>query len=218
MHPDSIYHIYNHANGSENLFRQEENYRYFLGLWNKYIAPVAVTYAYCLMPNHFHALVRVHREEKLSDFFGDKLKLGDKDLTGFENLSGLITRQFSNLFNAYAKAYNKKYQRTGSLFNRPFKSKEIESEEYLTSIVRYIHHNPIHHGFCDEYWSWKFSSYNAYLTGKPSQINRDYILDWFGGVNEFISFHNINKRIPESSIETYLTGFRNLSGVSEPKI
>jgi len=210
MHPDSIYHIYNHANGSENLFRQEENYRYFLELWTKYIAPVATTYAYCLMPNHFHTLVRIHSEEVLSGYFRDKLKKRGQDLTGFENLSGLISQQFSNCYNAYAKAYNKKYKRSGSLFHRPFKSKEIESEAYLTTMVHYIHHNPIHHEFCDDYKDWKFSSYNAYLTVKPSQIQRDYILDWFGGINEFISFHNINKRIPESSIETYLTGFENL--------
>jgi len=95
MYPDSIYHSY-HANGSENLFREEEHYQYFLELWAKYIKPIVVTYANCLMPNHFHTLIRVHSEEKLYGLFGDKMK--GKDLTGFRNLSGLVSLNFkSNL-------------------------------------------------------------------------------------------------------------------------
>ena len=62
MQPEIFYHIYNHANGSENLFRVEDNYRFFLERWGKYVEPVANTYAYCLMPNHFHALIKVKEE------------------------------------------------------------------------------------------------------------------------------------------------------------
>ncbi len=70
MQPERFYHVYNHANGEENLFRQEENYHYFLKLWTKYIEPIADTFAYCLMPNHFHSLIRI------------KSRI---DLTGFQN-------------------------------------------------------------------------------------------------------------------------------------
>jgi putative transposase len=51
MQPKRFYHVYNHANGTENLFCQDENYHYFIKLWAKYIEPIADTYAYCLMPN-----------------------------------------------------------------------------------------------------------------------------------------------------------------------
>ncbi|MEX2592037.1 MAG: transposase, partial [Anditalea sp.] len=62
MEPGQTYHIYNHANGTENIFREEENYRYFLRQYEKYLGPVVNTFAYCLMPNHFHMLVRVREE------------------------------------------------------------------------------------------------------------------------------------------------------------
>lgn len=195
MQSATFYHIYNHANGSENLFRSAENYRYFLQQWSKYIEPIAGTYAYCLMPNHIHFLIRTKSEEEVLAFA--QLKNVNyqmehrKDLTGFKNLSGLfISKQFSNMFNAFAKAYNKQYNRKGSLFMRPFKSKEINSEEYLTAIVNYIHRNPIHHGFHSSLEAWPHSSYSTFLSNKPTKLQRDYILDWFNGVDDFKQFHH----------------------------
>lgn len=197
MEAEKFYHIYNHANGNENLFREEENYRFFLQQWDKYISPIATTYAYCLMPNHIHFLIKIRRIEEVKVKFGfeDVKPFGkfEKDLTGFENLSGvspnLISKQFSNLFNAYAKAYNNLYNRKGSLFHRPFKRKEITSEDYLKTLVCYIHRNPIHHGFCTDFIAWKHTSYHAYLSDKPSKIERKYILDLFDGKENFIEAH-----------------------------
>ena len=65
MEAGNFYHIYNHANGSENLFRNDENYNFFLRKWSQHIEPIADSYAYCLMPNHFHFLVRIKDEEDL---------------------------------------------------------------------------------------------------------------------------------------------------------
>jgi len=154
MDVNTYYHIYNRANGSENLFRKDENYGYFLKKWGEYISPVADTYAYCLMPNHFHFLVKIKTEVEL------------KDLTGFENLSGLLKQPFSNLFNGYAKAYNNMYNRKGSLFQRPFKQKPIDSEAYLKEVIFYIHHNPVHHGFTKQMEDWPYSSFPALLTNR----------------------------------------------------
>ena len=58
------YHIYNRGNNRENLFVQARNYPYFLRLYAKYILPVAETFAYCLMPNHFHFLIRTRTEDE----------------------------------------------------------------------------------------------------------------------------------------------------------
>lgn len=63
--PDQVYHIYNRANGNENLFRESRNYRFFLQKYFAYINPVAETYAYCLLPNHFHAMIRVRSKPNL---------------------------------------------------------------------------------------------------------------------------------------------------------
>ncbi len=67
--PDTIYHIYNHGNPEDNIFREDTNYGFFLKRYRKYIPPIADTYAYCLMPNHFHVMVRVKGREELEKFF-----------------------------------------------------------------------------------------------------------------------------------------------------
>lgn len=188
---ETYYHIYNHANGSDNLFREEKNYGYFLRLWAEKIDPVAGTYAYCLMPNHFHFLIRTRSEDELKT---------EPDLTGLKNPSGLFSKRLSNLFNAYAKAYNKLYGRRGSLFMRPFKSKEIVSDTYLTAIVNYIHRNPVHHGFCKNIEDWPHSSYHAYLSEKPTKIQKGDILTWFAGKDEFVNFHKADKLLVDKSV------------------
>ncbi len=62
---DTYYHIYNRGTNRENIFREERNYEYFLKLYIKHIEPVAETFAYCLLRNHFHVLVRVKSEEEI---------------------------------------------------------------------------------------------------------------------------------------------------------
>lgn len=136
--PNTYYPVYNHANDDENLFRSCENYRHFLRQLMKYIEPVTTSYAYYLVPSHFHFLIRTRSGEDLK-------KPG---LTGFQNLSGLVSKRFCNLFNSYAKASNKQYGRSGSLSMRPFKSKEIATDDYLVAVVNYIHRDPVYHGFC----------------------------------------------------------------------
>ena len=65
LEPERVFHIFTHANGSENLFREEGNYRYFLKKYAEHIYPVAETFAYCLMPNHLHLMVRIRKEEEI---------------------------------------------------------------------------------------------------------------------------------------------------------
>jgi REP element-mobilizing transposase RayT len=65
LHPDTSYHIFNHANGFEDIFRKEANFIYFLEKYRLFISPVAETYAYCLMPNHFHLVVRIRNRETI---------------------------------------------------------------------------------------------------------------------------------------------------------
>ena len=180
--PGKYYHIYNRGNNREDLFRNNDNYLHFLKLYDKYIIPVAETYAWCLMRNHFHLLIKVKVLEKL-------------DLTGFGNLSGLnkpenfLSQQFSNLFKAYSKAYNKKFNRTGSLFQRPFRRKLVDSEAYFKNLVQYIHTNPVHHGFTTNFKDYSWSSYGSILSMKPTKLKRNTVLGWFDGNANFIALH-----------------------------
>ncbi len=178
MVPGKYYHIYTHANGSENLFREEENYRYFLQRFRKFIPPIAHTLAYCLMPNHLHLLVQIKNESSLAEALKELKKNKTTGLTGIKNrsdlslekLPGLTVCLFSHLFNAYSMAYNKMCKRMGSLFTRSFNRKEILSDQQLTTVIRYIHPNPVSHGFAKHPGEWPWSSYTTLLS--------NHIPDW----------------------------------------
>ncbi|WP_192349672.1 transposase [Algoriphagus sp. Y33] len=163
------YHIYNHANGTENIFRVEENYRFFLRQYVKYLGEVVDTHAYCLMPNHFHLLVGVRGEADLT-----------KTFPKFETLEKLVSKQFSNFFSSYTQSFNKKYQRKGSLFIKNFKRKPILTESQWQETFLYIHLNPVKHGFVKDHTNWKWSSWHAYRSPeKLSNLDRNYYLNFF---------------------------------------
>jgi putative transposase len=182
--PGNFYHIYNHAVGGRNLFGEPDNYEYFLFLYDKHISPVADTYSWVLMPNHFHLLVRIKDDIATAT--------DASNLTGFQNLSGLKPphQHFSNLFNAYTKALNKRLNCRGALFERPFKRKLINSRGYLKKAVLYIHDNPIHHGFCKHPLEYPWSSYPTFLSHKRTKLNRDDVLEWFGDLPGFKNSHH----------------------------
>lgn len=182
---NTVFHIYNHGNAGDNIFREEKNYYYFLKRYTHYIYPVARTYAFCLLPNHFHFMIKVRERTELSSFFG-------KDLEGFENpqdLSNKISHQFGTLLNAYAKAFNNSYDRKGSLFRNTTKRKPVKNKNYYTHLIRYIHQNPVHHGFVKHPSKWPFSSYHIIRSKKKTQLERQEVLNWFGGKEHFMKIH-----------------------------
>jgi putative transposase len=179
---ECLFHVYNHANGTENVFRCDANYLYFLNKYREFIYPIAETYCYCLMPNHFHLLIKIRSEEKLAKY----AHLNKKNI---EVLTKFISQIFSNFFNCYAKSFNEMFNRKGSLFIRPFKRKKINSDEYLTRIIHYIHYNAVHHGFVKKIDDWPYNSYQSILSDRPTMLERESILKWFGGIDEFIKFH-----------------------------
>jgi putative transposase len=204
------YHIYNRGNNREDLFRSKENYNHFLNLYEKYIFPIAGTYTWVLMKNHFHLLVRIREEEEIgvylplnSDGSDDSVRFQttgnnltesvEHNLTESAGPVRVIkpnpTKHFSHLFNAYAKYYNKIYNRTGALFERPFKRLEVTSDKYFRQLVVYIHTNPVHHKFCEDYTDYPWSSYDAIISTKPTKLNREQILEWFNDRENLIAVH-----------------------------
>jgi hypothetical protein len=161
------------------------------------------------MGNHFHLLVRIKEEEeigliplknkplsghKTSDRVGVKeartpLAVKNPD-GGLKNRKYKPPSQFSHLFNSYTQAFNKKYNRTGSLFESPFHRKEITNENYFKYMVYYIHHNPIHHGFTEDMIEYPWSSYLTVLSPKKTQLKRQEIIEWFDDKENFKYFHN----------------------------
>lgn len=192
LEPNEMYHIYNHANGDENLFRNEENYAFFLKRYAHFIHPIAKTYAYCLMPNHFHLLVKIRREEEIAitfPKFKNLEKLSELEKVQFDKL---ISKQFSNLFSSYTQSFNKVFNRKGSLFIKNFKRKSIESNAYFTSVVQYIHRNPVHHGFCASVGDWNWTSYPAILSNRPTKLEKEELINWFGNTTHFVEAHKVN--------------------------
>lgn len=170
---DKFYHIYNRGINGENLFKENLNYKYFLNLYHKHIDEIADTYAFCLMKNHFHLLIKIKSEESLNDFSKRH-----------------ISQSFSNLFNAYTKAYNKTYIRHGSLFERPFKRKSISDNYYLQNLICYIHNNPVHHGFCEHPVQYPWSSYLNILDTKNTKVCRTEVLELFDDRENFKLVHD----------------------------
>ena len=154
LQPGKHYHIYNRGNNRENLFIEERNYPYFLRLYQHHVVPVADTYAYCLMRNHFHLFVRLKTAEEMSDLY----KKSD--------IWKVPTCAFAAMFTAYAKAINKAYGRTGRLFSEHFGRIEVTSERYFTNLILYIHLNPQKHGFVKDFRDWPWSSYWACRLGQ----------------------------------------------------
>jgi putative transposase len=175
---DSYYHIYNRGVNKEDIFKESRNYDYFIQLMQKYIQPVADIYAYCLLLNHFHLLIRTHPEPE-----------GAPQEGGYSP-----SLQFSKFFNAYAKSINKAYGRSGSLFQHPYGRVLIQDTNYFYRVLRYIHQNPQKHGLAPDFRKWKYSSYNEYLGDQQDLNHQLVVLDWFGDPKQYIEFHQIVDR------------------------
>jgi putative transposase len=184
---DKFYHIYNRGNNREDLFRVHRNYEHFLRLYEKYIYPIADTYAWVLMKNHFHLLIRIKGEEEM----GVYLPLNSDRSEDSVRLKPNPTRHFSHLFNAYARYYNLKYKRSGALFERPFKRIEVSSIEYFRKLVVYIHTNPVHHGFTENYNDYEWSSYQSIVSSKPTKLQRQEVINWFDDIENLKAMHQM---------------------------
>ena len=172
-----FYHLYNRGINGCNIFSNDGNKLYFLKQVQKYLVEKMNIYAYCLMDNHFHMVVELTQDEKI------------------------VTQAISNLFNSYAKAYNKQNQRTGSLFDKHFKRIIIEDESYLRDLITYVHLNPFHH-FGIDYKSYKFSSFGAFLTQKETRLMREEVIKLYGDLENFKFCHE-NKIILLSEKHTF---------------
>ena len=177
-----FYHIYNRGNNSEKIFFSEENYAYFLKLLTKYIFPVADIYAYCLLYNHFHILVRIKEKNEIEI---NKLKFSTVEKPKEVSAS----RQFSHFLNAYSQAVNKKYARTGSLFEKRFERKRISDNHYLRQVILYINTNPLKHNLVEKPKDYKWSSYNSHISNAKTKLKRKEVIELFDDVENFVLCH-----------------------------
>ena len=191
------YHVYNRGINSCNIFHLEKNYQYFLGKFEKYLSPYFSVGAYCLMPNHFHFLIKVKpvNDKILASIDQERTNKAKSYLDGKIDYNVFLESQMKRLFSSYSLSFNKQEDRTGSLFQKRFKRLKVLNEPRLMYVLGYIHHNPIHHRFCKHYNEWRHSSYNDFLTNKPGLIDSPEVLSWFWennsmtALNRFVEYH-----------------------------
>jgi putative transposase len=133
------YHIYNRGVNRKEIFACNENYRFLLRRINQFVHGYAVRFiAYCLMPNHYHFLLRVESDGAISPFI-------------------------QRLFNSYTQAFNRQQRRSGTLFEGRPKSKLVDDEKYVLHLARYIHLNPVRKGLVDHPRDWPYSNYREWV-------------------------------------------------------
>ncbi|MBI3165379.1 MAG: transposase [Chloroflexi bacterium] len=159
------YHIYNRGVGKTSLFREQTNYLFVLGKIKEYSQANHISMiCYCLMPTHYHFLARQDGEEPAG------------------NLSQFV-------FNSYTKAYNKKYEHSGTLFEGRFHAKPIQTSSHLLHLCRYIHGNPVKDGLVADPADWPYSNYLEWIGERNgSLVGRDFIESQFDNAEEYKKF------------------------------
>jgi putative transposase len=185
----NYYHIYNRGVDRKLIYRTRSNHLYFMRLWQRYMEGYLDVISYSLNANHFHFLVRVRHF--------NEAQLGGK------SEHELVASRLKMLFRTYALAFNRNHGRTGSLFDGPYKRVLVEDSRNLSYLVQYIHVNPEKNKLVLDFRTWDWSSYKFILSPRKSIVDRKFVLEWFGGIKEFVLFHS--KENQEVDISTMLS-------------
>ncbi|MCI9064158.1 MAG: transposase [Clostridia bacterium] len=164
----NIYHIIIRGIDKQDIFYNDNDKNFFLSqlleIKKKFNVEI---YAYCLMYNHVHLILKVQKE--------------------------LMSKSIQSLGIRYSQYFNKKYDRTGAFFENRFKSKNVENKQYFMDVCRYVHRNPEKAGFSVTE-NYKWSSYNEYL-GKEKIINKSILLHYYeNNIEKFIDYTINQKR------------------------
>ena len=205
------YHIYNRAvTNGQRLFLHENHYRFFLRRWDQRINPYIDLLAYCLIPNHFHFIIHIPEpdEETIVLIQRERTVAAQKYLSGGISYREFLESQFQRFFLSFAKSMNRRRDRYGSLFQKRYKRVRIKTAHRLLELIHYVHHNPIHHRLRNDFYSWRYSSYRAILSGQPTKISREQVLCLYDtqdvtlACERFLEAHKRYRR------EWVITGFR----------
>jgi len=160
-----IYHIMLRGINQQLIFEDEEDDRKFLEVLKDCKAVSGYKlFAYCLMGNHIHLLIKVEKED--------------------------LEQIFKRIGGRYVYWYNGKYSRAGHLFQDRYKSEPVETDEYFLTVLRYIHQNPVNANISKKVDGYLWSGYNDYINPKDGQLtDTDFVLEMIGKV-EFVRYNN----------------------------
>ena len=154
-----IYHVMLRGINQQVIFEDDEDYEKFIETLKTYKAISGYKlYAYCLMTNHIHILIKVEQE--------------DIDLV-MKRIAG-----------SFVYWYNLKYRRKGHLFQERFKSEAVEDNNYFLTVIRYIHQNPVKAKLCNKTDEYTYSSYNDFIKESKEPVDFEFI---FSIINKELS-------------------------------
>jgi REP element-mobilizing transposase RayT len=189
--PGAYFHIYNRGNRKEDIFLEESDFRFFILRLRQYLFPDLKDKArlnllpkdsfslicYCLMPNHFHLILRQN-----SDIPTSKLLL--------------------RVCTSYSRYFNKKYDKVGHIFQDQFKQLMIGNDNYLKWLSCYIHQNPKVAGIVKSLEHYRWSSYNNFIGKEVSNIcDKEIILSYFKNNKDFKDFTESSYKIISNKVE-----------------
>jgi REP element-mobilizing transposase RayT len=190
----AFYHITARAVGNQLLFLSDEFRAYFVYRFKTMLNGYITTLAYTLIDNHIHWMIRVNAPETLIAHLNQLHPVHLKEhqrkyLSGALDIDTALELQFKDLFISYAMYFNKQFKRKGSLFIKPFRRVAIENQAHYTQLVGYIHCNRIKHLGIVDYQNYPWSSYHEIISDKPGFVDREEVLNWFGGKRAFEDYH-----------------------------
>ena len=192
------YHFYNRGNNRGAVFCKPENYLFFLRRWKKYVAPFVDTIAYCLMPTHYHFCVRV--KDQTSEVWQ----------TSEVSVTETVSKAMQKFGISYTKAINKRFDRTGALFEGAFQAKPIKSEKHLLHLCRYIHGNPVKDGLVADPADWAYSNYLEWLGQRDGTLyTPEFVREYFASPSDYrdFVFDDLRGRDLPDDIKRYLDDF-----------
>jgi len=182
------------------MFVSDKNYAYFIRQFDKYLSEFIKIYAYNLLGNHFHFIIKINDLSDLTTF---------KKLSNLQNTQksthDIISHQFKKFFQSYAMAFNKQQNRLGTLFQTPFKRVYIENDNYLRELICYIHTNAQNHHLVDDFKKWKWTSYQHMISQNKNKLLKEEVIDLFEDVQKFINdHHKYSNKIVEFGNEIFI--------------
>ena len=159
---------------------------------------MADTFAYNLLPNHFHFLIRIKTLDEIKSHFLEVKKNKRFDI---ENVPEFIMERFGNLLNSYTKSFNKRNKRKGGLFIDTMRRVEVLDDNQFGTTIFYVHKNAVHHQYITTIEEWSWSSYNSLLRNSSTMLLRDEVMEFFGGKGGFEKFHEQTIYLKDDFIE-----------------
>jgi putative transposase len=213
--PNNHYHLVFKSIDGILLFRNKTDYPVFLERFQRFTGFIFDIWAYCQLSNHVHFIGKSKPLEKvtagINELDLDKQTVAMKKLLATpdkpEAFDEMIERQVNSFMVSFANFTKNKYSHHGGLFQKPFKRIKIETDAHLQQAIIYVHANSVKHKVFDDYTTYPYCSYPAFIKTGSNYCTTEDVLNFFGGLDKFIQLHEeqvenyYRKDFPNSKLE-----------------